>query len=580
MRERNILLLVDDQEVNLSILKQILGDQYDFVTARNGQEALVALQANHGAFAAIILDVIMPVMDGYTFLERKAKHPEYRGLPVLVTTAAQEDESEEKCLSLGAWDFIQKPYRPRTVRLRLANIIARSRQALLEQLVYVSEHDHLTGLFNRSAFFDAMQAALQHNPRTAFSLVRVDINRFGLINSLYGTDEGDRLLLHLSAAVRGASEDIPGSCCGRIEADVFCLCVPCADQDLKRILAGMQKNLSAYASHYYIEPCFGVYRISDRELEPEAMYRRATLASRQCKNNYQNHVSYFSPDMTERDHVEQRIANDMEQALESGQFVVYLQPKFDIAAGRACGAEALVRWQHPEYGLIPPDIFVPVFEKNGFITQLDRFMWEQTCVLLHRWLAAGTEPAPISVNVSRQDLYDPHFVGRLLALIRKYDVPAQLMQLEVTESAYMDNPERMRATVARLRRAGFTLLMDDFGSAYSSLNALQDIPVDILKMDMHFLAPSHNEARGRSILYAMLRMAEALDLPVIVEGVEKKSQRDFLCSIGCRYAQGYYFSEPLPIEQYEALMAGKSRAAKRITAKAACSLAPADKAKA
>lgn len=557
MRQRYTLLLVDDQDVNLTILEAILKDSYDIATARNGQEALALMAVSPTRFAAIVLDVIMPVMDGYAFLQAKATHPEYQNIPVLVATAAQDADSEERCLTLGAWDYIPKPYQPRTVRLRLTNIIARSQEGLLEQLVYVSEHDHLTGLLNRAAFFQAMGACLRAMPDAPYSLVRMDISRFSLINTLYGTEEGDRLLLHIAGAVRHAAEEVPDSCCGRIEADVFCLCLPCAGPELKRTLSAIQRDLAAYASHYYIEPCFGVLRITDRAMECEAMYRCATLASRQSKNHYQNHVAYFVPEMTVRDHQEQLVANEMEQALEDGQFIVYLQPKYDIRDGQPCGAEALVRWQHPERGLIPPDVFVPVLERNGFITRLDAFMWEQTCILLRRWLDSGVTPCPVSVNVSRQDLYDPHLVRRMLALVRRYDIPPALMQLELTESAYMDNPQRMHAVVMRLRRAGFTLLMDDFGSAYSSLNALQDIPVDILKMDMHFLAPSRNEERGHSILYAMLRMAEALNLPVIVEGVEKRAQCEFLRSIGCRYAQGYYFSAPLPVVDYEMLMEQK-----------------------
>jgi diguanylate cyclase (GGDEF)-like protein len=497
-----------------------------------------------------VLDVVMPVMDGFEFLQEKARHPEYGNIPVLVTTASDDAESEDRCLELGAWDFIPKPYKPRTVRLRLQNILARSHEELLQQLEYLSRHDILTGLPNRRAFFSALRALAENNPGQGFSLVRMDVNHFGLINSLYGETEGDRLLCHIAALVRSAAEGCTPSAFGRMEGDVFCLCVPRTGPELKRFLAGLQKELAAYPARYYLEPSFGVCSVEMPLQEPEILYRRACLASQSCKNSYQSHVAYFTPDMEKAGHRAQRIANEMESALATGQFVMYLQPKFDIVGGCICGAEALVRWRHPQRGVLSPDLYVPVFERNGFITQLDGFMWEQVCRFVRAQLDAGAAPLPISVNVSRQNLYNPHLVRQLLSLVRKYQVPPALIQLELTESAYVDSPVRLRQTVERLHRSGFTLLMDDFGSGYSSLNALKDLPVDILKLDMNFLASTKNEQRGRSILVAMLRMSEALQLPMIVEGVETRAQLDFLKAHGGRYAQGYYFSQPLPAEQY------------------------------
>lgn len=550
------VLLVEDEDINLAILQKILGEQYPLLCVHNGKQALALLDERHGAVTAIVLDLAMPEMDGYEFLRRKALCPEYANLPVLVTTGAEGDPAaEDRCLALGAWDYTRKPYQPRTVQLRLANIIARSRQSLYRQLVYVSERDPLTGLLNQRAFLAEMGHLLHNYPDEHFTLIRMDISRFGLINSLYGLGEGDALLCHMGKAVARAAAGFAHAPCGRIYADVFCLFVPCEEAALKALLESLQKNVAAYPAHYYLETVLGVYSVADPSLDPRVMYRLATLAAATCKNNYQNHVAFYDEKLSHIQHQEQEIANEMEAALANGQFVVYLQPKYDMETGRPCGAEALVRWKHPTRGQIPPDDFVPVFERNGFIPLLDHFMWEQVCILLRRWLDGGKKPFPVSVNVSRQNLYNPHLVHQLLALVRKYNIPPSLMQLELTESAYMDAPARMRQMVQRLRRSGFTLLMDDFGSKYSSLNALKDMPVDILKLDLGFLAPSPNKARGRCILESVLHMAQKLGLPTIVEGVETAEQKRFLQSVGARYAQGFYFARPLPVPEYEALMA-------------------------
>lgn len=556
MKKRGTVLLIDDQAVNLRILEKILEQDYEILCAMDGRQALQVLEQCGGRVAAVVLDLVMPEMDGYQFMEQLHLRSEYANIPVLVV--ASDPESENRALEAGAWDFISKPYQPRTVCLRLQNVIARSREELRTRLLHLSMHDPLTGLYNRSAFFREMQRTLQENPELNFSLIRLDIKRFGLINSLYGVAEGDNLLQHLAAAVRAAATQQQPSVFGRIEADIFCLCVPCRGSELKNCIARIQDELADYQAAYYIEPTFGVYEIEDSVVDAEAMYHRATLAGRACKNNYHNNgVCYFDEEMRRERARTQEIANEMQAALDGGQFVVYLQPKYDLQEKRIVGAEALVRWKHPEKGLISPDLYIPVFEQNGFITRLDSYMWEQVCLLLRRWLDAGLEPPPISVNLSRQDMYNPRLVRRLRALVEKYAIPTRLMPLELTETALVDDPDRLLRLLGRLHTSGFVLLLDDFGSGYSSLAALKDMPVDGLKLDMQFLARSKNAARGRQILQGIQSMADVLGLDTIVEGVETQAQADFLLDIGCRYVQGYRFGRPMPVPEFEALVFGR-----------------------
>ncbi|MDD2956649.1 MAG: EAL domain-containing protein [Oscillospiraceae bacterium] len=257
----------------------------------------------------------------------------------------------------------------------------------------------------------------------------------------------------------------------------------------------------------------------------------------------------------------------MESALQLRQFVVYLQPKYDLENNLPCGAEALVRWNHPQRGMVFPGEFIPVFEHNGFIARLDYYVWEETCRLLRKWLDQGLQPKPLSVNVSRVNMYNPNLVDILQDLVEKYRVPASLLNLELTESAYMDNPTLMKQTLERLHRCGFVVMMDDFGSGYSSLNTLRDISVDILKIDMKFLPTDGADSRSERILVSVIRMAGWLGIPVIMEGVETCRQRDFLKSVGCGYVQGYYYAKPMPVAEYETLVAaGESqRLPQRVT---------------
>ncbi|MEG0216548.1 MAG: EAL domain-containing protein, partial [Hungatella sp.] len=251
--------------------------------------------------------------------------------------------------------------------------------------------------------------------------------------------------------------------------------------------------------------------------------------------------------------MEQEITNDMKYALENGQFEIYLQPQYNIHTKLPCGAEALVRWMHPKKGMLSPGIFIPIFERNGFITKLDYYVWEQACRCLHEWILQGIKPYPISVNVSRVDLYNPKLVETFLELVDRYEIEPRLLNLELTESAYTDNPIAMKKMMERLQEHGFLIMMDDFGSGYSSLSLLKDILVDVLKIDMQFLSKTEIPGRGENIIASVIRMAKWLNIPVIAEGAESGDQVDFLRSVGCDFVQGYYFARPMPVSDYEQL---------------------------
>lgn len=319
----------------------------------------------------------------------------------------------------------------------------------------------------------------------------------------------------------------------------------------------MRMRLGQYQLAFDVVPAIGIYVIRERDLSVDAMYDRANLAAKQCKGNYIENYAFYVDEMREDIVREQQIVNHMRHALDEEEFVLYLQPKYSLQDNRICGAEVLVRWAKPEGGMISPGEFIPIFERNGFITKLDYYVWEKTCKLLAGWIAEGKKPSPVSVNISRVSLYNPRLVEAICGLTDRYHIPRELLELELTESAYTTNPKAIKETMERLQKEGFSILMDDFGSGYSSLNVLKDIAVDVLKIDMKFLSDTDQEGRSQNILASVVRMAKWLNLPVIAEGVERREQVDFLHSVGCEYVQGFYFARPMPVSDYEKLVSEK-----------------------
>ena len=553
-KEKLTVLVVEDQQINRQILCGLLHFEYNVLEAGNGTDALVQLEL-HRDIAAILLDLVMPVMDGYEFLQRFRSTP-YAELPVIAITGDKDAGTEQKALDLGAWDFVSKPYQPATLLTRLKNVIIRSQYYLVSQMRFVYEHDPLTGLFNRTAFFSAVRRLLDENPEQEFALVRFDIDSFQTYNSFWGEEEGDTLLRFIADWIRRAVGHMDSAVYGRINADAFCVCLPNHEAAIRAEAKRAFDALAVYNREYRLVPSFGVYEIRDRKENPQKMYELATLAARECKGSYLEYISYYKPEMSRRVLENQWIVNEMQSAMDAEQFEVFFQPKYDINTERPYGTEALIRWRHPEKGLLPPGLFIPVFEQNGFIGRIDYYMWEHVCRLLRTWIDEGLEPGPISVNVSRVNLYNPNLISLLTGLVEQYRIPPELLQLEMTESAYMANPQTMEYVVRELQKKGFIILMDDFGSGYSSLNTLKDIHVNILKIDMKFLSGGSDMERSRSILASAVLMAGWLNTPVIMEGVETAEQAAFLRSIGCNYVQGYYYAKPMPVSDYQSLICG------------------------
>lgn len=415
--------------------------------------------------------------------------------------------------------------------------------------------DAATGLLGKEAFFDEAAAYLRHSGARDVSIVCFDVDHFKLFNDLHGLDCGDELLRYLGRALALRFSPDGAQPLARLAADTFALCATgirpeCVERILVDISSECPNGIDAIVRA-------GVYRIEDPASPVSIMCDRAVIALRTVKGSYFDRVALYDPGMREALVLEREVVAGIESALREDRIELFLQPKCNIRTGKIVGAEALARWRHPERGIVAPGEFIPLIERNGLVCSLDLRVWEKTAAWIRGLIDEGVQPVPVSVNVSRADIYLVDVAAELHALVERYGIEPSLIEVEITESAYSERPDRIVAAFDELAERGFTVLMDDFGSGYSSLNMLKDINVDVLKIDMRFL--DRDDRRSKDIMESVIRMARWLDLPVIAEGVETREQVNFLLDVGCSYAQGYYYARPMEAAAFEALLTDGSK---------------------
>lgn len=414
-------------------------------------------------------------------------------------------------------------------------------------------YDSLTGLYNRSAFMLGAKGLLKENPDADYVIYRINIGSFKVINDIMGREIGDKVLVSVATALNRVISD--KGLFSRFFADNFTVIVPVNEVTPEEIIKEIKEEveddcLVSQDVHYYI----GVYTINERSATIEDICDRAAIACRSITGNFHTHVAYYDEKMRDDMLEEQEIRDETHRAIVNGEFCIYYQPVYGVKAKKFVSAEALVRWIHPTKGIISPGKFIPIFERNGFIAELDLYVLEQVCKYHQKRRNSGLEPFPISVNISRRSLYNPNLYDLISRLAEKYGVEPKYFRIEITETAYNDNPTQLLETVNKLREKCFPVLMDDFGSGYSSLNTLKDIPIDLLKLDMKFMQNFESNNRVGTIVTAIARMAKWLNVPLLAEGVETREQYEFLRSIGCAYIQGYYFAKPMPSAQFTDLI--------------------------
>jgi diguanylate cyclase (GGDEF)-like protein len=425
-------------------------------------------------------------------------------------------------------------------------------QRAAEQKLFTARHDQLTGLFNRDYLYERTKELLAENPEEVYLIITAEITDLKVINELYGNTFGDQALKFAAEWMRNNENVNRGGVYGRLGGDSFGVCIPEKDFRLERMEFALS-NLTVFEGEtkYRMLIHAGIYRVDDRSLKASVMYDRAVLALEGIKDDYHYHTAWYEPYMRENALRNKRIAEELTAAIADGQIRPWLQPIVDREK-KIIGAEALARWIHPVEGIRFPGDCIPVLEKNGMIADLDRCIWRQACMILAQWKEEGKDLF-LSVNISPRDFYLLDVAGELKSMVREYGVEPSKLRLEITESVMMTDDENRMKILRDMQSCGFLIEMDDFGSGYSSLNLLREMPVDVLKIDMVFLRNTADQERerARTIVEDVISMANHLSITSLTEGVETEYQYSKLREMGCQLYQGFYFAKPMPVEEFE-----------------------------
>ena len=548
---KRLLLIVEGEADTRALLRQTLEAEYELIFAVTGAEAMVALDGHCDMLSLVLMDLNLPDMKGMEILRRIKADDRFSRIPVIVVTSDRESEAES--LTLGAMDFISKPCpMPKVILARVLRTIELRED---REILHSTERDPLTGLYNPDFFYRYAEQFDLHHAELAMDAIAIDVNHFHMINERYGKAYGDEVLRRIGARIRDAVQDSGGIVC-RHEADTFFVYCP-HRTDYPTILesAGVGLTDEGHAKTH-VRLRMGVYAEVDKSIDIERRFDRARLASNTVRSNFTRGIAIYDSALHESELFEEHLLDGFHDALREKQFVVFFQPKFDIRPVEPvlCSAEALVRWNHPELGLVSPNVFIPLFERNGLIQELDNYVWRATAAQIREWKTRLGFAVPVSVNVSRVDMYDEEFVANMLRLLAEYGLTPDELLLEITESAYTEDSAQMVETVCQLREAGFKIEMDDFGAGYSSLNMISALPIDALKLDMQFVRNAFNGRKDTRMLEVVLEIADSLMVPSVAEGVETAEQMFTLKAMGCDIVQGFYFSRPVPALEFEAFL--------------------------
>ena len=551
INHRKTVLVVDDNLINRTLLGAMLEPYYDLLYAENGVEALAAIRENISSLSLVLLDLVMPEMGGMELLGILRQEIELSKLPVIVLTS--EIEYEVKCLQLGAMDFIRKPFdAPEIILARINRVIELTDD---RKLLEATEHDS-TGLYTRNFFLEYVLQLDTYKEDMKMDTIAVSLDHFQLINEMYGREFADRLLQTLGGKIAEFVRQHQGIGCHWDAEQFYIYCRHIENEDeLNQLMNAV--TFEDTSASFRIKA--GIYSEQQDNLDIDRRLAAARFACDNIPLSQTGSVSYYDSQLHEKVMLMERRLDEMPRALANGEFQVYFQPKMDIRPDEPVleSVEALVRWQHPEFGLMSPGRFVPLFEDNGLMQLLDQEVWRQTVACLHRWREEYGVQLTASVNVSRMDLYNDANLSCILELLEQYDVPKEALHLEITESAYTDDENIILAAIGRLKDAGLTIEMDDFGSGFSSLNTITSMPFDILKMDMGFTRGIEKDEKKYHLVELVVNLARYMKVTTIAEGVETQEQCRLLKQAGCDVVQGYYFSKPLPAEEFEAYMKEK-----------------------
>lgn len=593
------ILVIDDEPDNFDVVEALFhNENYVLNYASDGLKALELLKKSQPDL--ILLDVMMPGMDGIELCQRLKDHPGWQMIPIIMVTALTTKEDLARCLAAGADDFISKPVDALELRARVRSMLRISTQhkniqylcdklqqanedlkkfnAVLEEQVRQRTlqlqnrilYDPLTELPSRVSLLQRLEQVIQQRNEISgdtplFALLHLDCDQFKLINSSLGYDVGDRLLVairdRLSAELRS------GDMLARLGEDDFCILVDPV-QDLAEVHQLVAKFLQCLNQGFlidnyemFITACIGIVVGHARCQNPQDILRDADTAMYKAKTKGKGCFQIFDQVMQGASVQRLRLENDLRRALERHEFLVHYQPIVDLKTERITGFEALVRWRHPEQGMVSPIEFIPCVEETGLIVPLGTMVLQQACQQLQVWRQSGFSDLVISVNLSVRQFAHPLLIETIDQVLQEAGINPTQLKLEITESAIMDNPQAAIEQVQELRRRNIQLSIDDFGTGYSSLSYLHKFPVDSLKIDRSFISRMDESGRNLEIVRAIVTLGQTLNMSIIAEGIETAAQLQQLQSLGCEYGQGYFFSQPMNAEAATILLTNQFNSA-------------------
>ena len=546
--ETRTIFVVESEKNKTSSYAELFSGKYDIIKTKIDDNCIDILKKHFSEISLIFLDASDKTEESTDFIKMVKSDRMVHNIPVMVIADDSVSDEEETFLSVGAAGVIRYSSKPNAIFLQVSNIIELKENA---ENGSMSELDALTGLYTRQAFFRHAEKIISENPDFKFIITISELEGIKLLNEKDGKQAGDSKLKAVANFLRNSGD--PCLLAGRFGGDQFVALFRQDDDFEKGISMDDVSDVLVTSPSEGVEEVrmrFAIYENVEHDVPVSVICDRALLALQTIRGKYGKRMAKYEEKLLIEHERKERIEECMREALENNQFRVYYQPKHDANTGELTGAEALIRWEHPEYGFMSPGEFIPIFEDNGFITEVDNFVWKKTCENLHKWIEKGLNVVPVSINASKLDFMRPDFFEKLNKASTEMDVPSGLLHIEVTESLFSDQIEELVGILSKCQENGYKIELDDFGSGYSSLNTLSILPLDVVKMDMS-LVKAITDFKSMRVFSACINLARSLGLKTVSEGVETKEQMWAIRELGGDVIQGYYYSKPLSEEDFE-----------------------------
>lgn len=544
MDEKKQLLLATVSDEKADALEKILEQEYSVCRVEPGEKAIRLLSNTGYRFSAALVEMTMPGESGYNLIAKMQKIGWNRDLPVIAILSENEEEMISCSKELGVSDYIRTPIASRIVLCRVKNVIT-----LYEQKF----RDHLTGIYNRKGFIRMTERVLTHcKDRTDYAVLFFNFRNFKAINELFGTSGGDEILIQFAEELQKSF--LQPVIAARVDSDHFVCLVEKENLDLEQLSSFCEHLHEQDGRKMWILCRCGIYHVTEEEMSISGMIDRAKLAKGYIIDEYVQPYAVYKREMKESYIDRAEVSSEFENGILNEEFKVYFQPIVNAKTGKIASAEALVRWQHPQKGMISPGVFIPTLEKDGYISCLDGYVLEKVSRFQEARNEAGLPVVPISVNLSWMDFYDEKLMNRVKHTLEVGKLQLGMLRYEITETSYAALVENNRDVLQEIHDKGIEIMLDDFGSGYSSFDMFQKYSFDIIKMDMSFARQIETNERTRKLLPLIMDAAHQFGGKVVVEGVETREQAEFVREHGGDYIQGFYYYKPMPGEQFSKVL--------------------------